>query len=706
MNFLFPAFLLASAAIAIPILLHFRRQPPQKAVPFSSLMFLEQTPVPPRTRRKLEDWLLLALRCLALLLLAMMFARPFFRGDKQTVPATGTRWCVLLDTSASMQRPGAWDAAAKQFHEAIDAVSEEDSVEFVAFDRAPRVVVSAQAWRGTPVGARKALLKSSWAQAKPTWAGTDLGKALLFAAGQLSENSNAAAASARIVLISDLQEGASLEALHAGSWPEGVSVTPRVVAAPWQDNFSLSPAAALAVEEAAEVPTTGSSQVAEVSQLRVRVTSSRESKNNKFSLMWKEGGERVEATIPPGGSRMLPAPVRVKPDADGLLELKGDTLDFDNRIHVARPHVREIEVLCLGDNLSRTDTASPFFYLARALGPTPAVKPTLTAKTAAEVTAADLVRAQVVLVFGDAEREKAALLRNWTAQGNPLVCLPATARHVGLLREVLGEATLAMKEAPGDALLQDLRFEHPMLRVFAESGVRDFTRIRFWKHRVMELPEATMKKADVLAKFDDGSVAWAEFPLEKGRVLCMTSSWSPSDSQMAVASKFVPLLFGMLDWALGDIATPRGGVVGDAIAAQLGGWTSKVPVVRPDGKTVTWDASTQAQFTDTDVPGIYRIGEGAAARSVAINLAAGEGRVAPIDEQQLVAVGVKLEKLRSASQAASDAVAQLRLEDAQHEQRQKGWKTLLVAALVVLLLETWLAGRREGRGRLPAPEPA
>ena len=94
MNFLFPAFLLAAAAVAIPILLHFRRQPPQKAVPFSSLMFLEQTPVAPRTRRKLEDWLLLALRCLALVLLALMFSRPFFRAGKETAAATGTR-CSL-----------------------------------------------------------------------------------------------------------------------------------------------------------------------------------------------------------------------------------------------------------------------------------------------------------------------------------------------------------------------------------------------------------------------------------------------------------------------------------------------------------------------------------------------------------------------------------------------------------------------------------
>jgi hypothetical protein len=60
----------------------------------------------------------------------------------------------------------------------------------------------------------------------------------------------------------------------------------------------------------------------------------------------------------------------------------------------------------------------------------------------------------------------------------------------------------------------------------------------------------------------------------------------------------------------------------------------------------------------------------------------------------------------SAAQAASEAVAQLRLEESQHEQRQKGWKTLLLAVLGTLFLETWLAGRREGRATQTAPEPA
>jgi hypothetical protein len=129
-------------------------------------------------------------------------------------------------------------------------------------------------------------------------------------------------------------------------------------------------------------------------------------------------------------------------------------------------------------------------------------------------------------------------------------------------------------------------------------------------------------------------------------------------------------------------------------------------VVRPDGTKADWDTSAHPQYEDTDLPGIYRIGEGTAARSIAINLASGEGRVAPLNEQRLAEVGVKLEKRKSAAEAATDAVTQLRLEDSQHEQRQKGWKTLLLAALVILVIETWLAGRREGRVRQPTPEPA
>ena len=74
MSFLAPLFLIGAAAIALPILFHLIRRTSKDKTIFSSLMFL--LPTPPRVTRKsrLENILLLILRCLVLCLLALGFA--------------------------------------------------------------------------------------------------------------------------------------------------------------------------------------------------------------------------------------------------------------------------------------------------------------------------------------------------------------------------------------------------------------------------------------------------------------------------------------------------------------------------------------------------------------------------------------------------------------------------------------------------------
>ncbi len=122
MNFLFPLYLLGAAAVVIPVLLHLRRRPPQDVVPFGALMFLEAAPVPPVKRRKLEDLLLLALRCLALALLALMFSRPLL-ATKDKAASSVRAWVVLLDQSASMRR----DDIRPQLGTQLDAALAADS---------------------------------------------------------------------------------------------------------------------------------------------------------------------------------------------------------------------------------------------------------------------------------------------------------------------------------------------------------------------------------------------------------------------------------------------------------------------------------------------------------------------------------------------------------------------------------------------------
>ena len=80
LRFLSPLFLIGLAAAAVPIAMHLFRRQAEPVVPFGTVRFLRRAPVEQARRRRLREWLLLALRTLALVLLALSFARPVPRG--------------------------------------------------------------------------------------------------------------------------------------------------------------------------------------------------------------------------------------------------------------------------------------------------------------------------------------------------------------------------------------------------------------------------------------------------------------------------------------------------------------------------------------------------------------------------------------------------------------------------------------------------
>src|ERR1043165_6748181 len=78
MSFLTPLFFLGVAALAAPILVHLVRRTRARRVQFPALVFVRQVPQRTIRRRTLHNLLLLALGCLAILLIVIAFTRPFF----------------------------------------------------------------------------------------------------------------------------------------------------------------------------------------------------------------------------------------------------------------------------------------------------------------------------------------------------------------------------------------------------------------------------------------------------------------------------------------------------------------------------------------------------------------------------------------------------------------------------------------------------
>ncbi|HAK54501.1 MAG TPA: hypothetical protein DCP38_03310, partial [Acidobacteria bacterium] len=102
-SFLVPAFLVGLAAAAIPIVLHLLKRETAVRRAFAAVFLIKRTPVEQAARRRLREWLLLALRVTALVLLALAFARPYLA---DTTAQFGGVTVVALDRSFSMSSPG------------------------------------------------------------------------------------------------------------------------------------------------------------------------------------------------------------------------------------------------------------------------------------------------------------------------------------------------------------------------------------------------------------------------------------------------------------------------------------------------------------------------------------------------------------------------------------------------------------------------
>ncbi len=101
MQFLFPGFLFAAFVIAVPIIIHlfnFRRY---KKVFFTNVAFLRSIQQTSNSKKKIQQWLVLICRCLAILALVFAFAQPFIESKGKVIQGTNYVF-IYLDNSFSM----------------------------------------------------------------------------------------------------------------------------------------------------------------------------------------------------------------------------------------------------------------------------------------------------------------------------------------------------------------------------------------------------------------------------------------------------------------------------------------------------------------------------------------------------------------------------------------------------------------------------
>jgi len=645
MSFLAPLYLAAAAAVALPIIFHLIRRPPQQSDPFGSLMFLRETPPRERSQRRIENWPLLLMRIATLLLLALAFARPFLVASAPTAQNGDEPPVVIaVDRSASMRRE---NLLADALRIADDQIPTGGQAAVIAFDEVPQVIQPF-----TPEGSA---IRSALAGIEPTWLATDIGSALSAAVGLIE--SRGEESGGRVILVSDFAAGDSLAEMRSFVWPDNITLKPIRVLAEGQTNASARVVAdndgsRRIIGEASRRPA------------RVRVFNSTDSTRTQFRLRWGDATEDIN--VQPGQTRTVAMPI---PDGDAVmtpLRLVGDDHDFDNAFYYfVAPPKKQTLAYAVAENDEALDQEKLSFFLRR-VNLSDSRREVTVSPAAGALWDPELTPLLIATTVADVPTET---IKSYVEAGGHVVAVldqaKLAAKVIAWVNSLTdGNLELIRGDASADSLLATIDFDDPLFAPVAAPPFNDFSKIRFWRHRRLKVDD----EARVIARFDDGDPAVVSYRLGRGRIDVWPAGWQPSESQWALSTKFVPVLDAMFS-------------AGSGQDSSLGGQLSA--------------------DSPTDQPGIFADGTGRRAYNVPWS----ESRTEPIADATLRRMGIATGEVIAAVDSATPTPRQL---DQQSESTQSWWHLLLIAVLVLILIETFttLIVRRGGTPNVKTTSPA
>jgi hypothetical protein len=684
MSFLTPLYLLGALGLAIPVILHLLHDRPKNRQPFGSLMFLDKTKPPVDRKRRPTHLLLLLLRCLALLLLAFVFARPFVEVDNPAEARRDRQWItVLLDRSASMQRGDLWARAKAKVQTALGQLGPGDRFSLIAYDDSNKPLAQIDSWLGSASGGEvNAQLERL---AKPGFGGSNLGQALVSVGEAIheteTEEDEQPFARREIIVISDLQKGSRLNEVQGYEWPAEIRVTLEQIGDGEQGNAGIE-------QVASRVPWAANGGAP---SFRISNSPSGISDELEFVAHTAAGDAFSQKVhVPPGRSRVVELPAESAGKPIARLAIRGDAAAFDNQFHFAPIRQQTVRIVYVGEE-DPNDAEGSLFYLASAFQPSSALD--FQVESVSGLSTGPLPEADLY-VIGDAVGDPLGQALGQAIEGGVIALVivqsPTQAANLG---QWLGATGVAIREVEssdlnsrfsGQGAKLELNLDHPVLMVFRDARYSNFTNLHFWKHReLLNLPDDGI---DVLARFDSGAPAWLSADRGAGRLLVMASGWKPADSQLALSTKFIPLLYSILRPVLDEKTRSRQFVVGsevDMTRFNNGQADGGVTILPPgDGAK---PMAVDAMFTPR-APGLYTANGNGWSETFAVNLPPAESRTEPIRMDQFKKLGLPM---------SATAAAPMVIEAAQKTEthRREYWQWALAAVLLFVTLETVLAAK-------------
>ena len=568
LNFANPLLLFGLTAISVPIVIHLLNRRKFERVAWAAMRFLRISVEQNQRRMRIEDILLLILRCLLITLLAMALAQPVLRAASSMLTQARSTAVIVLDNSYSMTQT---DGVQSRFDGAKKAAGE---------------VI-----RSMPVGSSVAVLLGSDKVAplipEPTYdlslAGRQIQDAPLFdrttnlfpaVKAAFDVLAGRPAVRKEVYIITDGQAAGwrqlnEIKALLETHKRE-VRTHLLIVANAEQRNLGIT---ALRLEGGlcpVNVPLHLEVRVRNYGKLEARDV------NVAIAVDSDPPMDQASISVIPGGEeRSVSLFAKLRSDGHHTITAKidADHLPADDARSVALRAVKEVKVLLIDGDSGREPRESEVFFLKAALQPVPRAERDdyfikVVTRNPTELDAIrfedfDAVISANVTDFGPAAL---AQLANYVRTGGALWVFPGDNINVNFYNEQLYKRfhllPVALGQTRGDAAsqeklfnLQDRNHDHAIASLWRDPAAGTLSSARFFK--AFDLVEEKAKASGapsaelgprtsaprVVLRFQDNQPAMIEQDVGQGRIVVFASTADTAWNDLgARAGIFVPLV--------------------------------------------------------------------------------------------------------------------------------------------------------------------
>ncbi len=586
-----PLMLAGLAAVGLPLFIHWLTRARPRRIAFPPFKFLVEACAGQQAVNRLRTIILLVIRCLLVLVLALLFARPFFKPTGAAANVQPARRVVLLlDASLSMravqQGVPLFARAQAEAAEVLRALPSGSEAVVILEGTTPHSLLPALS-ENIPA------LHDILVKSQPTFENGDPAAALALAAKMLNGNGT-------IYVFSDFQKS-NWETVR--ELPGGLACRLRPVTTEAVDNVAIT-----AARMAPAAPVAG--EPAEISCTVFNCSPKPREETVRLEL--GEFTRETRVTLPPFGTADAVFNVTFSRAGSfaGKVALAPDNLSEDNTRYLAVNVGKALEIVLVCD-ADEADWKSSAYYISCALVPSPQAAPgiNLVRRRGQDLDRGILETADVFCLAAPATlsgeaveiitrrvNEGARLISFLDGTTAPALMFPALNPPFQLQNTVVSQN--------GDPVTMS------MGKFFGELDAGDFSALRFRRH-FQNRPTAS-RAGDTLLSYPDGSAALTISTAGRGAMVLVNLPLTPDGGDFIGNPIFPATLHELLRALRQDSAestvTPGATWTLDAPTAGEGA----VKVADPDGKKIdaqilSSGRNTRLALPPAKIPGIYSV---------------------------------------------------------------------------------------------------